>query len=429
MEDIQTAQFSLPGFDSEDREEAAPNLMASYTVQAGPPHIAVVQRVEYETRMFALPYGRAYDPNYRYPLEIKLTFNRETYRTVFQLTDREGSPLLVKDITLEAVSLQGFSIAKHLVHDTPLKTAVIAAFEAAGGSLPFRRDELDIETFSLLNRFLGFPRAFYDAIPFSENNKKIDRGFAEIAGRLRRYQNVGALYTTLGLPDKKRFKKAVMENPALLFYAAELQTLPFQNYDIMLKIITSNEVFSFLAKLHDLPGIRLFLAKLIALKGEAAAWKLIEKRMDLLHRDAAYGLLIPESRFNKLISGEPWEETDIITPSFNHPVSQSYGPAIPDEQIGPYAFVALRNTASYRKAARELRNCLARRTDLRVFGIMRNRRFAGAAAIDGSKILEALLTDNQPIDQNEEIFKAFSIWAEKNKLEYRRVPYHDELPF
>jgi len=434
-------QLSLPGFQKEDKpfkfqpmpeegksvqcphcKNSAPIILAArtttYIVHADSSSISISQQIEHANKYYDLPYNFANNKNCSYPVQAKLCFDHITHRSYFTVVNCDGESVISKNITEQVTPLQGFSIAKHLNTDTELKTVIISAFISINGDdLPFHTDEINLETLAMLNRFPGYPRSFYDAIPYAYMSRKIDNSFKKIANRIGEYRNIGDLYSDLGLPNKKQLKKTVMENPALLFYANELKALPFQNYDVVLQIIKSDDVFKLLAYLRYLPGLRLFLEQFIAAKGETTAWNAVSKRIHVLPQLAAYYLILPQSQHEKLLR-DPYRESYNTTPTFNWPVSQKYDVNIPDEQINEYSFVALRNNADYQKTARELRNCLASCTDLRVFCILLKKQRIGAVEIRGNKIHEAKLSNNEPIEENKEVFKAFISWANKNNLEY-----------
>jgi len=397
---------------------------AVYTVYSHPFLTMIRQRIEQDEIGFALSSEAA--KNIDFPIEIKLIFNHKARRTHFQVFGNDGELISEADITEELDPLQDFSIANHINTDTELRKIITEAIARNNGdTLPFYDYEVDLETLVLLNRFPGFPHSFYDAIPFTKNSRNIDDSFIEIAEMIDNYYNIGTVYEKLGLPNKKQFKKAVMENPALLFYAKELNSIPFQNYDVLLKIIRSDEVFEFLSLLHYLPvgHLHYFIKQLIAANGETAAWKKMKANLFYLPRTASAYFILPEKQQRKLLKdNDLWHiHHCMLDPSFNLPV-QSKAEDAPAEQIDEYLFVMLRNSLAYQKAARVLGNCLNeyRRENICVFGIMHKNQYVAAVSVYKNRIEEATLKRNKSIEDDADIFMAFTSWVEKNGLEYKR---------
>lgn len=60
----------------------------------------------------------------------------------------------------------------------------------------------------------------------------MESSFVSTATELRSYKDVPALYAKHDLPQKKAIKRIFFKNPALIFYAKEVEALPFKNYDV-----------------------------------------------------------------------------------------------------------------------------------------------------------------------------------------------------
>jgi hypothetical protein len=206
-----------------------------------------------------------------------------------------------------------------------------------------------------------------------------------------------------------------MENPALLFYAAELKRLPFKNYDILLQIIRDNGIFDLLEWHRILPTVQAFANQIIAEYGEPAAWKIIQEDICLLPYIVSCYLMLPDEYKHKFLKGESAKDL-LNARSVNKPVVQNHAVPIPDEKIGPYYFTALRSTAAYQKAGRELDNCIVGLSNIRIFGIMVKNGYIGAIEVERNRVCQASLHSNAPIKENDDVYKAFMQWVKKNKL-------------
>ena len=72
----------------------------------------------------------------------------------------------------------------------------------------------------------------------------------------------------------------------------------------------------------------------------------------------------------------------------------------------------------YIKAGRELNNCLKNWGEFNgtVYGIIKNGKYVAAAELDGKRIVQAHIFDNEDIEKNEKVNLAFCEWKKKNGL-------------
>jgi hypothetical protein len=91
------------------------------------------------------------------PSEFLLKFDHSSGKTYFIESGVEAS-----DITEARVPLKGHIMRKMVEECPKIRAPLILAFtEANGGSLPFSPDDITLDTLIMLNRFRGFPAAFY----------------------------------------------------------------------------------------------------------------------------------------------------------------------------------------------------------------------------------------------------------------------------
>lgn len=394
---------------------------AWYCVASSAEQIAVIQSVTLTDRFKLLPISMPWGEDVRFPLKLNLSFFYNTRRTRFCVCDREGETLWDEDITEHILPLRGFLMERHISSHTQLRQVLFRAFEKLhAGGLPFDEDEIDLETLVLLNRFQGFPRNFFDAIPFAGGSKRIESSFSGIAGRLGRYRDTPELYAELGLPAKKAVRRTFFKTPALFFYAREIKELPFRNGDVLLQILRAPEVFLFLALLKTLPGMMGFLRAVVAQKGDAAAWQWIRRRIESLPFVAAAYLLLPEGKREDILHGASSRSAPgLLFPdgvAFNYPFAREYAAKIPNSRIGEYVFRELKTIADYRAAGDELNNCLGTYTRSRVIGVKKAQRYVAAIEISGDAVVLASLSGNEAIQNDVEIYAAFLRWAEQNRL-------------
>jgi len=156
-------------------------------------------------------------------------------------------------------------------------------------------------------------------------------------------------------------------------------------------------------------------------KGEVGAWRKIRSQVHVISQIAAFYFISSKKMQDKLMKSGSWNEQwhNILVPDFNRPVSQNQSKTIQTEQFNEYTFVTLRNSLTYQKASRDLGNCLDdyRLQENQVFGILHKNKYVGTVEIrDGYRVVEALIRNNKPIEDDENIFRAYTLWGRKNNL-------------
>ncbi len=394
---------------------------AWYCVSTNAEQIAVIQSVTLPDRFKVLPISMPWGETVRFPLKLHLCFFYNTRCSRFCVNDCDGETLLDIDITEHIHPLRGFLMERHISSHTQLRQVLIRAFEEHhAGRLPFDEDEIDLETLVLLNKFQGFPRNFFDAIPFACGSKRIESSFSCIADRLGRYRDTPRLYEELGLPAKKAVRRTFFETPALFFYAREIKELPLRNGDVLLQVLRAPEVFLFLALVRTLPGMMVFIRALVAKKGDAAAWQWIRCRIESLPYVAAAYLLLPEGKREEFLHGASSRSAPFFLfpdrMAFSYPLAREYAAKIPDTRIGEYVFRELKTIADYRTAGDELHNCLETYTRSRIIGVKKAQRYVAAIEIAGDAVVFASLSGNEALQNDKELYAEFLRWAEQNRL-------------
>ena len=263
---------------------------------------------------------------YDFPLEATISFFHDQQNATFELLDCNGK-------TIEAIAelrttnqINGYCMTNHINNNCRLKAIIKDKFEKTQkAKIPFDSYELNLEYFILLTQFKGFPRNFYESIPYECETHNFEYDFNIFAKLLTNYNIVPELYDLLGFPDNKQMKKLLFENPALFFYTPEIKRLPFKNDDVLLNILSSNLVFDFLVLLYYLPNTNCFIEDLIRKKGEGSAWKFIIENFDDLREKTASYLIAssdPRDRVLKNSIKVIYTDDELVKPTFNLPVAQ-----------------------------------------------------------------------------------------------------------
>lgn len=161
------------------------------------------------------------------------------------------------------------------------------------------------ETFGA-GRFDGFPRSFYDAIPFAEDSDALAPDFCEAAKRLSSYREIDKILRESGLPDDPALQKRFQDEPGLLFYLAEIRALPFSDSEHLLTCLNFPHVYPLLARLHLLPGLALFFSDLAKAQGEEILLALLENDSAIsggwLSKIAGVYFLLPEEKQRQFLN-------------------------------------------------------------------------------------------------------------------------------
>ncbi|GEM_PF-2316499 len=401
-----------------------------YRVESNAFQTVITQTLAFgDGRAAVLPYGNPLGEPALLPVKAQVAFDHENRQTAFLLFNNRGEIIERSVLDEQGNPLNGTAVLAH-INAGPLNTALAEAFgRFYRGRLPFDARELTLNTFIELNRFQGYPKDFYNAIPFADDTRKIDDSFQTAAASLRaaQYKDIDAVYRQYGLPDKKAIRNAVFMTPSLLFYAEELAALPFRNADIFLQILKSDDIFYFLSDLHSMPGILVYLTAAVNEKGESKTWASIKKNLSRLAAAASIYLLSSQKNRQSILqkavkdlAAGPHQESM----PYNIPVIKKI-PCVPVSRVDEYDFHALQNTLEYRETAVKLKNCLANYHygNGRVYILRLHGNPLAAVEVRGDVIVQALLAENRPIQSDESLYAVLVRWAETNRL---KVSLHDD---
>ena len=361
--------------------------------------------------------------NRRFPVFLEIIFDHETGRTHFVLSEHRKDSVST-DITEMDDLLKGCVIKTCIDEDVDIKKNLLELFrERIDVHISFNEHEVSLETLILLNRFRGFPAPFYNALPLETNSCKIHVGFSDIAEQLRDYNSIDALYRKLNLPDKKQIRKTVFENPELIFYAKEIVGMPFENIDVILQILRSENAFRFLAELHSSPHIKKFIEYIISKRGEAAAWKTLNSGIGDLLSAASNYMLVSDKVRDELTNGSINEIAqrlyNELNVSYNIPLVRNKK-GIPDCEIGGYCFEKFKNVRQYQFWAKQLNNCLddywQRNADSVVFGVKQKMEYVAAVELYKGEVYQVRLKNNKRADSDAEFYHAFQKWTSAYQL-------------
>ena len=429
----------------------ASNAIMRYTLRSDATKTVITQRMEPKD-VTPVPVRR--EKGYqrkRFPIFLELTFNHETGRTFWRETEDE--PAAEREATFVKSPLDEYAMKIQINSDTPLRNALIDIFREKAGNFPFSPDEVTLEKLILFNLFLGFPRSFYDAIPFCDSGVEPD--FLETAKRLHHIQNLESAFRMSRLPEPPELKQVVYANPALLFYANEILMLPF-SIENLIRVLHSPYIYSLLAAIHRMPGIATFLLRLAAARGEVAVLQFILQLEGhgLVHRlktIAGTVLLFSDAKQKQFFTGishymperkcsgakgmEPLAE-ELASGDTNYLFLTK--PQIQNCMIESYHFQLLCNVEESRRVLKNL--CMGMTpwgallptsdisTDYFAVGIRQEQLYIAVLVCANGKIRRIYQVDQKPLEKNMPLLRAIDSWAKQQgiSVDYERVKTNSE---
>lgn len=367
-----------------------------------------------------------------------ITFNLRNGHTYVSLENEAGTKYAIRDISNDELKMMSEDPVAELVSTyKPIYRKLKNFFRKFwNGSLPFSSHELNLETFVLLTKFIGYNRAFYDALPSPnfEEGDYIEESFVRIAKRLHHVNQVPALFEISQLPNIKSVRKIIFSKPALLFYQTELDAFwqIWNDPNLFCAFLESRNVYRELLVLRKYPRIMEFYQEFAAMVGGKPLCKILSNIDNFMHAYALEYLWLNDSErkierqkwtgsyLSKLTSKKEWIPGRLV------PVQiLPQNKIIPECRIDSYLFRRLSNSKEYIAAGTELQNCLRNWEIFHgdVYGVSKCGKYVAAIEIMGITILQAHTFCNGEMSTDLPLFSAFSIWKERNGL----VEYRDDL--
>lgn len=373
-----------------------------------------------------------------------LTFHFGRGRVYVRLEDNHGHMVACRDVTYCPEVLEGGAVSCALNGNQTVRRKVRQLFrKVLGSELPCREPELTLPVLIRLTQFQGYSTNFYSGIPYCMGTCFIDRSFAPRIKKLRRADTLPALYEKAGLPNVKSLRRRLFEEPALFFYLEEIRCLweLLGDPNLLCRLLGGDRIFEILGVLHQRPGILCCLEDYGRMFGAVGLCRDMERYWPWL-RDCAIdycGL----SAYAREGMRKKWKEHrqkrhyHYCCPDHSRPMRRP-PEEIPDCRIDGFDFAWLRSSNDYRQAALQLNNCLDERSPLDPPVVcVRKRRLAVAAVeVSGSRVLQALGFDNDPLEDEPGLYRAVEKWMERYHLMWGgegtgdfEDPEEPDLPF
>ncbi len=293
-----------------------------------------------------------------------------------------------------------------------------------------------------MTNFVGYTdKSFYHNIPSDEYDFTIDPIFKKARNKLHNSDNCLELLNQSDLPKSKSIKKVMFTHPALFFYLDEINTLWElfgKDHNLLRSFLESKNAVANLYTMHTYPGIIEFYKDFVNEKGSYDFYKLIT----FLDKKACkYGIFYSAfSESKKALERKTWSEGSSILKSgyqrlgvginvdalFVAETEHSQEVKISDQNHNGYTFSVIKCRNQRVIAAEHLNNCLksGHFTNL-IIGVMKYGRYVAAVEVNAKEnyIIQALIKDNEDIEEDKSIFLAFKKWCKANKMHYNNFEY------
>ena len=299
---------------------------------------------------------------------------------------------------------------------------------------PYDTNFIELSDIITINRFKGFNLEFYNSIPFLKTSFDIEPGFLNTVSYLKDYKTAVKYLESSRIPNTKSIRRSLFESMGLLFYIKELESLysDLENIDLFNKLIRikPENLLVLLSNIHCYPSINVWIRHFTENdKNKRVFLEYVERGISgTIAYAKNYALMS-----NSMMSIENQKSTsEIAEEIFRHefsPFRYSYiDYSLPlrledmslEDRINDFVFRYIKSTNEAIRVSEELDNCL----DGRVIGdkavITMHRGIKTVAAIElsynGTFITQALVINNEPIENDNTVFRAFEKWRLKHKL-------------
>ena len=385
-----------------------------------------------------------------FPIYEVLTFSFESGKSRIELQGADGATIAGRDITADPYVWEKGVVYQLISENRAICRKIRRVFsDKFGGEIPFAKDEMTPDKYVLMTRFVGFPREFYDAVPYARGTFQIEETFKDIAEKIHSLQDTLALFESAEIPKCKSVKKIFFTNLGLLFYLQECETLweAVRDVNHYRSLMENENIFDVLSILHQRPILFDFVFDYGRVKGAKA---MIEMVTDKWVISAEYAIdyctmnypmkLAEQKRWKKRPSRRGGEDDDFENDLYLHRYENKVLFSVPMKTpiksiencvIDDFSFFWLRSGNEYYMAGEELKNCLAEWTTVRnpVVAIKNDEKIVAAVEVGPSGVHQVRGYRNTGISQVPGLCEAYRKWLDKYKLS--RTPHytHEDLPF
>ena len=365
-----------------------------------------------------------------------VTFNLKNGHVFLRLETENGKPIYTLDITnIKNAKVFEDELLELLSWNHRVLHRLKAFFKSHGIKIPFPNDALDAEHFLLLTRFQNYPESFYDSLPFLKGTNYLTPSLKGMGKALQKAEYVPHILEKSNLPQCKSVRKILFLSPWLLFFIPQMESLwsIFSDVNYFCRCLSSAQVYRHLCDLLDYPDTEKFYRLYAEKKGRDGLLKCMEQAVGFTLYDVPFLMKRKELQQEEM---QKWNTKYIVTMSesffwpqwylscrYQRPKSADDTVSIPKFSNNGYVFKSLKHKKDYVTASKDLHNCLKEYIGegKTVVGVRKKNHYVGAIELRGKKVIQSLMVDNMPMQEDAALYAAFQAFAKKFGL--REVQY------
>lgn len=376
-----------------------------------------------------------------FPLYETICFNFKKHKVYLELAKEDGSKIGVRDITNGLPEKERGSKLTTLIDNNVLvKSKLTKYFEDMWKctKLPFCLNELNLQKFIAMSKFIGFNKDFYLNIPVLENDELLfDPSFKNERRKLSNSCNCIQIFENSTLPKVKSVKKILFENQKFFFYITEIENFyKFfgEDSNLLVSFLKSLNNYSHLSMLHSHPAIMDFYSDFSKIKSPEKLHKIL---LDYGYQTTEYALHYA-SLNSELRKAErkKWNETKAKS-LFDDRLKQikqteslftedePHNFKLKDQTYNGYTYTLLTSRQQMIALGKHLSNCLqSTYYTTPIIGVVQNGKYIAAIELDGGDndtVEQAYLANNESVLGNTKFFESFKLFCKKNNLWYYNV--------
>lgn len=387
--------------------------------------ILILSEVKDLFQILSLPHMPKSIFHFVFPLYEQIEFHLSKGRICIRIINGNEEILRTVDISNTPHSLSECVISDWFYKIVDLRTIIIEAFRnAAQKEVPFDAENVTLEDLFFFTRFVGYNKAFYNAIPYEKETLMLDKSFKHLR-KLHTQKSAKEYVFSFKFSKFKSLRKQIFEKTELLFYLPECESLfaAIGDVNVFRRILQCEYALDLLLTLHQHPIFIDFLQDYCRAKGAARIYDTICARSGPWHDLRTYLFYYCSlSQYSKTREKKKWNRKSDFLDSFRPhtcslPILQE-PPKYANCVINAFTFKHLRNTAECFKAGKALKNCLKSRDcfDSAIVTVSNDGEIVAAISVWGNSISQAYSYENNSIESVPGLAETIAEWAKQNGL-------------
>ena len=373
-----------------------------------------------------------------FPLYEQVVFDFESGKTYVQILN-ENNIICSTAITDSEADFSGDMLIALLSKNSIVKRKIKNCLEEITGyQIPFATNEVDIDKFVNFVRFVGFPKDFYEAIPFWGGIRVLDESFKDITDNLRTPKDAMKLLEKSSLPFCKSVKRLFAKKSGLFFYLNECEFLYglFNDVNLFCTCLNRGFIFDFLSTMHYHEySLKTFLTDFLMVLGRKQFTRRFATSGAVICYAMSYSTL---SFYARKREQEKWKNINVFEKIyFRLYIANEISVPLPlmpknmkDCVIDNYRFKYLRTKRECAIAGEIMKNCLVNWDSYSnpVVIIYKGDKIVAAVEFLNGVLVQAKQCRNESIEPDSDLYNVIEKWCKINNIKFDPEKL-DDLPF